>query len=248
MRWCARAPAPRATAAARSEIAALRDASDRANALLFADPQIVVVWPAGSDEPEISGDTTIVSRTPVPRRVLAFGTWLDPDMAHALEVAVERLRSHGGSFAMPLTTLAGRHVEVEGRAIGGRAVLRIKDLSGVKEDLADLTAHHQKVVRDIETVRTLLEALPSPIWARDAAGALAWATPLRARGRRPRRRRGGRAPPGNPRFRGAEEAERVRRQGQAYGARLPVIVAGTRRILDVTDVPRATAAPASAST
>ncbi len=233
-----RARAAKEKAAARSEIAALRDMSDRANALLFAEPQIVVVWPAGSDDPEVMGDTTIVSRTPVPRRVLAFGTWLDPDKAHTLEVAVERLRVHGGSFAMPLTTLAGRHVEVEGRAIGGRAVLRIKGLSGVKEELADLAAHHQKVVRDIDTVRTLLEALPSPIWARDAAGALAWANAAYGRAVD--------APDGTSAVEhrleildsaAREEAERVRARGDAYGARLPVIVAGTRRILDVTDVP-----------
>ena len=38
------------------EIAALRDEVDRANALMRSEPQVVVVWPAGADEPKIDGD------------------------------------------------------------------------------------------------------------------------------------------------------------------------------------------------
>ena len=70
-------------AAMQAEINDLRDERDRANALLHAEPQIIVVWPAGADEPEISGDPTIVTRAPMPRRVLAFGTWLEPERAQA---------------------------------------------------------------------------------------------------------------------------------------------------------------------
>ena len=63
----------------------LREERDRANALLHSEPQMIVVWPAGADEPEITGDIAIVIRAPVPRRVLAFGTWLAPDQARAME-------------------------------------------------------------------------------------------------------------------------------------------------------------------
>src|SRR5262249_4300991 len=121
-----------ALAGRQAEINELREERDRANALLLAEPQVVVVWPAGSDEPEIIGDPSIVVRAPVSRRILAFGTWLPPESARALEDAIEALRARGEGFALALTTSAGRHVEVEGRAIGGRAVLRIKDLAGVK--------------------------------------------------------------------------------------------------------------------
>ena len=41
---------------------------------------------------------------------------------------------------MALTTLAGRAIEAQGRAVGGRAVLRLKDASGVKRELPSLTA------------------------------------------------------------------------------------------------------------
>jgi len=103
-----RARAARALADRQAEINTLREERDRANALLFSEPQAVVVWAAGSDEPDILGDPTIITRAPMPRRVLAFGTWLAPDHAHALEHAVEALRGRGESFAFALTTLGGR--------------------------------------------------------------------------------------------------------------------------------------------
>ena len=51
-----RARAARLEAWSRDEIAALRDEVDRANAVILSEPQVVVDWPAGSDEPTIEGD------------------------------------------------------------------------------------------------------------------------------------------------------------------------------------------------
>jgi signal transduction histidine kinase len=234
----ARARAAHALAAKQAEINALREERDRANALLFSEPQVVVVWAAGSDEPDILGDPSILTRTALPRRVLAFGTWLAPDPAHALEHAAEALRARGEGFAFALTTLAGRHVEVEGRAIGGQAVLRIKDLSGAKGELAALAVEHEKLKHDIDTVGTLLAALPSPIWARDTAGRLSWVNAAYARA--VDARDGADAVARNLELLDAaarEDTARVRAAGEPYAARLPVIVAGTRRILDVVDRP-----------
>src|SRR5712691_7434299 len=95
-----RARAERRDAAARAEIMALKAEVDRAKALLLSEPQVIVVWPASGEEPEILGDTAIVTPVPVPRRALAFGTWLEPGDAHAIESAVEALRSRGEGFAM----------------------------------------------------------------------------------------------------------------------------------------------------
>ena len=233
-----RAQAAQREADARSEILALREECDRVRALLHAEPQIVVIWPPSGDEPEIIGDITIATRAPVPRRALAFGTWLEPAKAHALEDAVDALRARGEAFSLSLATLSGRHVEVDGRAIGGRAVMRIKDLSGAKREYAELAGQHQKLLRDVDTVRSLIEALPSPIWVRDATGRLTWVNAAYAKGVEAR-------DSGDAVERGLELLDRTAREDvarartlqQSYTARLPVIVAGTRRILDVIDLP-----------
>ena len=48
-------------AAARDEGIAAKAAVDRAYALLLAEPQILVAWAAGSDDPEIIGDPALVA-------------------------------------------------------------------------------------------------------------------------------------------------------------------------------------------
>src|SRR6266446_10213429 len=227
----------RASVAYRAEILALKDDIDRKNALLLAEQQIVATWAAGSEEPEIFGEATSVTRAPVPRRALAFGTWLEPDKARTTERAVEALRTRGEGFAMALKTLAGRYVEVEGRAVGGRAVLRIKDLSGTKRELVELEERHQNLLRDVDALRALIEALPSPIWARDAEGMLAWVNAAYAHAVEARDSADAVARNLELLDRSAREhLASARAARQPYAARLPVIVAGTRRIFDVFDL------------
>src|SRR3954468_14284956 len=223
-------------AARQTELNELRDERDRANALLLAEPQIIVVWPAGSDDPEITGDPAIATRTAIPRRVLAFGTWLEPAKAQVMEEAVDALRAEGRGFSLTLVTLHQRHVAVEGRAIGGRAVLRIKDLSGPSNDLAALSADYQQLRREIDTVARLLEALPLPVWARDPGGRLTWVNAAYARA--VEARDGADAVARNLEMLDSaarEDTARERASGDLFEARLPVIVAGTRRILHVVD-------------
>lgn len=232
------ARAARTDAAARAEIARLKDDLDRVNALVFSEPQVVIAWAAADDEPEIVGDHTIVSASPIPRRVVAFGTWLDAERALAMELAVQALRSRGQPFTMALTTLRGGYAEAEGRAIGGRAVLRIKDLTGARRDLIDLEVRHQKLEHDIAAVRTLVENLPSPIWARDEAGCITWVNAAYARAVEARDAADAVTRGLELLDRGArEDVARARAGRETYRARRPVIVAGMRRILEVIDVP-----------
>jgi signal transduction histidine kinase len=219
----------------RDEIVALRSDLDRANALLFSEPQVMVDWPAGSDQPRIDGDPGIVG-VATPHRVLAFGSWLEAGKALAMEQAVENLRSRGEGFSLTLTTLHGHPIEVQGRAIGGRAVLRLKDASGVKRDLVELLSRHETLLREGASLRALIENLPSPVWTRDAAGQLTFANAAYARA-----------------VEAKTAAEAVTRRLElldstardnilrslatngSYAGRLPAVVAGSRRTFDVLD-------------
>ena len=227
-----------ADAASRDEIMALKTERDRFNALLMSEPQILISWAAADNEPEILGDTTLVTTAAMPQRALAFGSWLEPDKAQAMEHAVDALRADGEGFSMQLMTLAGRAVEADGRAIGGRAVLRLRDASGLKRELAELNARHEKLVSDTESLRMLIEALPSPVWVRDVAGALTFVNPAYARAVDAK-------DAGDALARSIElltrvtrdEASRTRATGKNYVARTPAIAAGARRNFDVLDVP-----------
>jgi signal transduction histidine kinase len=230
-----RARLARLETSSHDEITALRTGLDRANALLLSEPQVMVDWPAASDEPTIEGDPAVVGAS-APHRVLAFGSWLDPVRATAMEQAVEALRSRGEPFSMAFTTLGGRPIEAQGRAIAGRAVLRLKDASGVKRDLLDLAGRHEALLTEVASLRALVEKLPSPVWTRDAAGRLTFVNAAYARAVEA-------SDPADAIARDLELLDssareaiaRARTQTGAYSGRLPAIVAGARRSFDVLD-------------
>jgi signal transduction histidine kinase len=225
-------------ASARDETMAARAAVDRAYALLLSEAQVLVAWPATGDEPEIIGDAALVTGVAAPHRALAFGTWLEPEAATEMERAVDALRARGVSFATAVTTLAGRVIEATGQATGGRAILRLREVSGVKHELADLSRRHQKQIDDTAAVHALIEALPAPVWARDDAGKLVFVN--RAYARAVEAKDGG-----DVLERGIElfdrggrsELLRAHEAGESYSARLPAVVTGQRRSFDVVTVP-----------
>jgi len=167
--------------AAHDKTMALRAEIDRLKTLLLSEPQVLVAWAAGSDEPEIFGDTGIVVPGAVPERVLAFGSWLEPAAAQRMERALETLRNDGRGFVMTLTTSAGRPLEADGRAVAGRAVLRLRDVSGIELELMDLASRHDRLLGDVETMKALLNSLPAPVWARDPNGRLIFVNSAYAR-------------------------------------------------------------------
>ena len=235
-----RKAAERLETGARDEIVALQAETDRLKSLLLSESQILVTWAAASEEPEVLGDIAMVAPGGVPERVLAFGTWLEPVTAHRMEQAVDALRRDGRGFVMTLTTRAGCPMEAEGRAIAGRAVLRLRDVSGIEQELLDLAARHDQLLSDIETMRALLDSLPAPVWARDSAGELVFVNSAFADA----------VDAGDPTEAVARRLElldqsaraelgRTRAAGETYTGRLPAIAAGGRRIFEVVDVPSA---------
>jgi len=230
-----RARAARAEAAAHDEITMLRGSLDRANALLQSEPQIMINWPAASDEPGIEGDPALVGVSAA-YRVLAFGSWLDGGQAQAMERAVDALRTRGEAFAVTLTTTNSAAIEAQGRAIAGRAVLRLKEATGVKRELLELSGRHEALQREIAALRALIERLPSPVWTRNAAGRLTFVNAAYARAVEAR-------DADDALERHLELLDSAARENIAgarmvngsYAGRLAAVVAGTRRSFDVLD-------------
>ena len=227
-------------AAARDESVTSKAAVDRAYALLLAEPQILIAWAAASDDPEIIGDPALVTGPDEPHRVLAFGVWLGADKAAEMERSVDALRARGVSFAMTVTTLTGRVIEAEGQIVGGRAILRLREVTGARYELAELALRHQKHIDDTAALQALIDALPSPVWARDDAGRLlfvngAYAGAVEVKNRTEVVERGLEL------FGGAARTEilSAHESQKAYTGRLPAVVAGHRRTLDVIAVPAA---------
>jgi signal transduction histidine kinase len=224
-------------ARARAEVAARDGEIDRLYGLLLTEPQVVVAWSRGA-APEIIGDPAIIAPEIPPERLLSFGAWLRPEHASLLNSSVKRLLRRGEGFSILMTTAAGRHVSAEGRAIGGSATLRLKDVSGLRKEIAELTRRLQRQQADADALRGLLDALPSPVWTRDAGGRLTFVNPAFAR-------TVGAADSTRAMADGHElldlsagaDVERRRVRGGAFSGRVVIDVAGARRVFDVFETP-----------
>ena len=225
-------------AEARDEIITCRTEIDRLTAFLRAEPQVLVAWAAAADEPEITGDPELVTALPDPDRLLDFPSWLAPSDARDIESALDALRTSGIGFAVLVTTQDARPIEAEGRIVGGRAILRLKEVSGVKGELADILARYRKQADENAALRALIEAVPSPVWSRDEAGKVDFVNPAYVRAVEAK-------DAAEALERGLElfdhaargELYRAHEAETSYASRLPAVVAGNRRSFDVLAVP-----------
>jgi signal transduction histidine kinase len=228
----------RSEAAFSLELNDLRSKYDRAEVFLAAEPQIIIAWGGPRGEPEIEGDLSLVTDAPVSRRVLAFGSWLAPDPAQQLEACVEKLRMRGEGFRCSVESLGGRTLEIDGRAISGRAVMRIRDVSGDRLETVRLRDRLMRTLVEIEALRGLLDSIAHPVWLRGADDKLRWVNAAYVRAVEAK-------DSGDALSRGTELLERSTRDAAAearvnaavWHGRTPAVAAGQRRLLDIIDVP-----------
>jgi signal transduction histidine kinase len=222
----------------RSDIQGLQIEADRFRALLFAEPQILISWAAGDNRPQISGDISLLmspdSPQYQPQRILAFGTWLPPEPALRMDHAVDALREAGEGFLLNLTTSTGHAFEAMGRAIGGQAIVRIRELSGLRRELAETTLRHKALLEETELLRGFAAGAPWPIWTKGAKGGLNYANAAYARATEATSVADAiDRDLGLLDSAGRGDMERALTETAAFDARLPIVVGGERRIYDV---------------
>ena len=147
---------------------------DRAALMLRSESQILISWDRPDAEPTIEGDFALIADSPLPSRVLGFGSWLEPAEAEKVEEATGRLLTRGEAFAAAVVSLRGRHLELDGRPVSGSAVMRIRDVSGERLQLAELRDQFARAEGALDGLRGALEAADMPAWARDSAGRIVW--------------------------------------------------------------------------
>ncbi len=221
-----------------SKLSALEARLDCAQIILAAEPQIIVAWGDPGTEPDIEGDIRLAGDGPTANSVLAFATWLTPATALRLESALDKLRSNGEPFRLKATSRDARQLEIEGRPVAGRAVLRIRELSGLKLEAARLQSLQAAALEEVKVLRTLLDAVAFPAWTRDSAGQLTWVNAAYARA----------VEAGSQEdavSRGVELIESPAREasaaartsGAAWRGRAQALVAGERRMLEIVETP-----------
>lgn len=223
-----------------SELEAARGHQDRLAALLAADPQVVVSWNGRNAEPVIEGDSGFLG-APGATLALAYGAWAPPVEAKKLETATDALKERGEAFGFTLRAKAGAFIDVEGRPVAGRAVIRLREVTGERAQVMTLRGELERVAAEHAALNGLLSGLPQPAWTRTQDGRLNWVNAAYARAVE--------ASDGADAVRNGlelldrserESATKARREGLAFSVRAPAVVAGERRTLDVLELPTAT--------
>ncbi|CAA2137226.1 ATP-binding protein [Hyphomicrobium sp. ghe19] len=160
---------------AKAESQHLRRNLAAADAIIRAEPQVLIFWEQGQAVRIASHTLTGIPGLPEQHaEILRFGQWLQPASADTLKTSLDMLFTNGRAFSIILKTSAAAAIEAEGRAAGGRAVLRFKDVSTYKAEIARIDERHAALTRDIHSSRALLDTLPMPVWLRDPANRLIW--------------------------------------------------------------------------
>ncbi|SEG43232.1 sensor histidine kinase [Bosea lathyri] len=222
------------------ELEAARGHQDRLAILLAADPQVVVSWNGRDAEPAFEGDSGFLG-APGASLALAYGTWAPPVDAKKLELATDALKDRGEAFGFTLRSRAGPFIDVEGRPVAGRAVIRFREVTGERAEVMRLRSELERVTADHSALASLLSGLPQPAWTRTPDGRLSWSNAAYARAVE--------AADGTTAVKNGLElldrserdrAAKARQDGLAFSVRAPAIVTGQRRTLDIIELPTPT--------
>ena len=156
----------------RGELADAQGLADIRAGIIAATDQRIVAF-AGRDTPEVLG--SLPREYEAPREAaafLSFRDWMPAYDAMALEREIDRLRASAESFRREVELANGRPLEVAGRTVGALAVVRFTPLSGMREELATLRIERQRTTATIETMQSLFDAAPTPMWLRARSGVL----------------------------------------------------------------------------
>lgn len=246
--WVAAGRARRLARTARSEARDLKRSLAAADSIIRSEPQILMFW-------EQQGPLRIVANTlkgipglpATPDRFLRFGQWLEPASAASLKSGLDQLFGTGLPFNIILRTLEGGNVEAEGRTAGGRAVLRLRDVVGHRDELARVLAQHQRLAGEVKASRALLDTLPSPVWLRGKDGRIIWVNTAYVKAVEAHSR----AEVQERQLELLEQrqrraAARTLARGESYRGRVPLLVAGERKTFDVAVIPLEDAIAAAA--
>ena len=223
----------------KSENRELRRRLATSEALIKAEPQILIHWEDGQAASVITHTLADIPGLPgTTSELLRFGMWLEEHSSSALKAALDNLVTEGRGFSIVLRTLSEGYVEAEGRASAGRGILRLRDVAGLRRDITMILNHQETLTRSISSARALLDALPMPVWFKSSDGQLTWVNAAYVRAVDA-------ASVEEVKDRQIELLETRQRKnvqdaltsGDVYHNRLPLIVGGERKSHDVIVLP-----------
>jgi len=238
---------------ARTALAAARRAAEELRelrALLGAAPGSFFFWRAGAETEIGFGDFHGLLKLPadVPPRFESVLACFGGAAQAQLRDAAEKLRTVGGDFALELVAADGSKWKAHGSEIVatdgfllGHGI-RLEDVTLARADADALFERNAALLKDRDQLRFLLDRLPFPVWQRGKNLALSFCNRAYAAavGMRPeeaveRKREFAEGVIGEG---GQALAKRAKRVGSPQSESHHFVVAGFRRLLEITEIPQ----------
>lgn len=221
----------------RGQLADLGASLHRSEALLNLRDQRILAWSSDSRRPELLGTLPGETGAPDDRGAfLAFGRWLAPRSAAALEHALVGLRERGVDFDLTVETQSGAPLEVQGRKSARHVFVRFLSLSEIQRSQARLKLENQRLAAEYELVIGLIDALKMPFWLRAADGRLKWVNRSYAEAVEAPSKAA--AVEDGREFLGTQAREGIAQQHLAsavFEQKLSTVIGGDRRVFAITD-------------
>ncbi|MEO9336122.1 ATP-binding protein [Mesorhizobium sp. SB112] len=222
----------------RGRVADLTASLQRSEALLNLRDQRVIIWEREHKKPEIVGSLTAEAGAPEERAsFLAFGRWLMPASAAALDHAVASLREKGTPFDLVIESQIGAPLEVQGRKNAAHTIVRFVSLSETQRVQARLRIENKRLSAEHDNMIGLVDRLEMPFWIRSSDGRLKWVN--RAYAKAVEADNSETAVRDAAEFLGTQARETIAHQHRAnpvFSQTLSTVIGGDRRVFAVTDV------------
>ncbi len=163
-------------ASARNDLKIIEARLNEAEAVLNAEPGILIVWRGRQELPKtITGDMFDAVKVPTQQsQLLDFAFWLSSESAETLQDNLSILRRSGKAFNIGIRTKNGELLEADGRTAGGTATLRFRPLVGERRNNTDLAHETRRLGKQVQRLSAILDQAPFPIWLNDKNGELTW--------------------------------------------------------------------------
>jgi signal transduction histidine kinase len=132
------------------------------------------LWRAGEPRPTLSPGLAAALGVPGAGDLARITSALATPDRDGFARAVERLRETGAGFALIVAAVNGRSFHAAGRRIGGADAVFLIDRSADAAHAAQLSRIATAAGAERDRLQAALDALPLPVWRRDAGLALAW--------------------------------------------------------------------------
>lgn len=221
----------------RALVADLQSRTERLSIFMNAEAQILINWDGNDGEPSVEGDAKVLGEGLTLRQAARFSDWLGPLEVSTVRTAVDKLRSRGESFSLTVNALSGALIEIEGKPVAGRAIMRLRAVTGERLERVRLGEKLEELSDLLLSLREMLDAIPQPVWLRDVAGRLVWVNAAYVQAVE-----AGSAKDVTDRSiallerDSLERIETARRKGKPWRGEVQAVVAGRRRALDIVEV------------